>query len=494
MKIKELLGEVSMKPGVLKGFLDSSFAQSVTIGFEFELIVPGLEDITNYHSDPENREASPEFPTSEDWKEKAFKWLTDGPTHSSNSQVQLCIDSFEKDYDDWVNVKFRKYADSNKGKEAIKTEIAKVHNTDDADIIKNDILSKNKFYRKAIDNVKSEYIESSAKFNIYTKENLINNFDDFCYMYSLKYPHGYVSTLSLKQLANNFKLDTNFNVIYSKVYHGRVRRPGQWIFEPDASVADPTRKGTGIELVSPPMPLHEGLEALNAVWSWTNKNNITTNENTGMHVGVSIPNHEFSKIDYIKLILFLGDNYILQEFSRQNNAYTQSMFNKMNSKLHNMMDVNKTKFINNFLTTIKMGINNLARASFIRNLTKTSIRYVTVNIKDNYIEFRSAGGDYLNQKEKILATIARYIRVLSIAADPEAEKEEYTKKLYKFVSTIMPNKEDPVGKFIKYAAGNITLNQLKILMKQTDINHIRQTANDRITQRRQQIRRLQRQT
>ena len=47
---------------------------------------------------------------------------------------------------------------------------------------------------------------------------------------------------------------------------------------------------------------------------------LYTNNSTGCHINVSIPD----KLDVLKLAVFLGDEYVLQQFGRQNSDYAVS--------------------------------------------------------------------------------------------------------------------------------------------------------------------------
>ena len=56
----------------------------------------------------------------------------------------------------------------------------------------------------------------------------------------------------------------------------------------------------------------------------------------------------------------------------------------------------------------------------------TTDKYTSINTKDGYIEFRSPGGDWLNQNfDKIENTLLRFTVALSAAMDPEAYRQEY---------------------------------------------------------------------
>jgi hypothetical protein len=87
----------------------------------------------------------------------------------------------------------------------------------------------------------------------------------------------------------------------------------------------------------------------------------------------------------------------------------------------------------------------------------------SINMKDNYVEFRSAGGDYLSKESDqgmafLENTLLRYVRALAIAGDPTAERQEYAKKLYKLIS---PEGDTTLDLFSKFATGEISSEQLK---------------------------------
>ena len=216
------------------------------------------------------------------------------------------------------------------------------------------------------------------------------------------------------------------------------------------------------------MPLNNGIVALDTVWNWTKSIGAFTNNTTGFHMNVSIPYSTFEDMDYLKLILFLGDQHILKTFGRESNDYAVSMMAVLTTQAKSLK--NRDKNFVKTLTTLRSGIDKLAKKPFTTTLTSALDRYVTVNIKDEYIEFRAAGGDYLEKKDEVLVTLARYIKAMSIASDPEAEKQEYAKKLYKFMSAFMNGQKDKLDIFVKYAAGEVNQQQLKLYFKQREID------------------------
>ena len=112
-------------------------------------------------------------------------------------------------------------------------------------------------------------------------------------------------------------------------------------------------------------------------------------------------------------------------------------------------------------------------------------KYTSINPKNNYIEFRSAGGsDYFRDIDKIQNTLMRYARAVDIAMDPDAEKSEYARKLYKLLTKteteqvtdprtgttrtqVKPSGDnDAINIFSRYVAGELPKSALKSFLKQ----------------------------
>jgi hypothetical protein len=83
------------------------------------------------------------------------------------------------------------------------------------------------------------------------------------------------------------------------------------------------------------MPLSEGIDTLRVFLEWARDNDAYSNSTTGLHVGISISGLQ-DKIDYLKLALLLGDEYVLERFDRQVNHYCSSAVNKISKKIVNM--------------------------------------------------------------------------------------------------------------------------------------------------------------
>jgi len=255
----------------------------------------------------------------------------------------------------------------------------------------------------------------------------------------------------------------------SNNYHSTTRREGQWIVEPDSSLSADDREDMGLEIVSPPMPLLMALEKLQAVTDWANdpsEGNAYTNDSTGLHMGVSVP-YKGGDVDYLKLILFLGDEYVLQQFGREANTYTKSAMKGFRENLKSGRADPAGA-----LKLMQHGLLELAQKEIQKGVGQG--KYTSAHIQDGYIEFRSAGGDWLAEEsadpEKLTSTMLRYARAMQIAADPSADRREYAKKLYKLIA---PEGDSQLALFSQFAAGELNKEQLKKLWAEKTIGNER---------------------
>jgi hypothetical protein len=180
-------------------------------------------------------------------------------------------------------------------------------------------------------------------------------------------------------------------------------------------------------------------------------------------MNVSVPGFELNKLDYVKLAIFLGDEYVLDQFGRAGNTYCASAMEKIRSIAKTQPDKVKTMLQ-------QMQGNLSAMASKIVH-TGTTSKYTSINTKDGYIEFRSPGGDWLGEYAadpgKITNTLLRFTVALDVAMKPEAFRQEYMKKLYKTLS--LGESNDTIQFFARYAAGDLPQSALKSFVKQAQI-------------------------
>jgi hypothetical protein len=252
-------------------------------------------------------------------------------------------------------------------------------------------------------------------------------------------------------------------------YHGATRKPGEFIVEPDGSLSADSYTDGGLEIISPPMPIAQAMEKLNQVIEWAQARGCYTNSTTGLHMGVSLPGQKsFAEaegddvesapatekpIDFMKLAVFLGDQHVLKEFGRSANSYCASTLKKLKEKRWSPQQI---------ATAMEKMRGNLINLAY-KDLADRSPGRDSINMKDNYVEFRGAGGDYLSRESNegmdfLENTLLRYVQALAIAGDPTAYRDEYAKKLYKLIS---PTGDDTLNLFSQFATGEISSDQLK---------------------------------
>jgi len=448
---EEKLDEVSMSPGALADFAKTEFAQAMTAGFEAELVIPNAQS-----DDDDEMEAD----YDEDRRCRSTQDIRDffEGDYNSERQIERAIEQIDEEFFEYADEQIRNDFEEDERDDMIR-QILKDNGKTPEEI--DEIMADpgmDRAYDQAESSAWEEYREG-ADYDQYVRGFFDRNYrfmSDVANSVNLDWPHYTNSNSgegeSSEDIARDIAASIGMPVKASGGYHGTKRGTGFFILEPDSSI-DSDAGEAGLELVSPPMPLAQCLEYLDKVFAWAEGRGCTTNSSTGFHMGISIPDQSRENVDHLKFTLFLGDEYVLKQFGRESNTYAKSMMKEMSQKLKNLSAGSGRMDAESMLKTFKDGLNSSA-AKFVKtSLTTTHDRYVTVNIKDKYIEVRSAGGDYLGDVEKIKNTLMRYVRAMALAADPEAEKQEYAKKLYKFMSPMIRGDEDIIKLFVNYAGG-----------------------------------------
>ena len=304
---------------------------------------------------------------------------------------------------------------------------------------------------------------------IYKMSHLLDN-----YMYSVSWPHVTYPTegeLDVEDVAGEFQAMIGRNVNFSDRYHGGTRDDVSYVVEPDGSLTskDNSEDG-GLEFISPPLPITEMLSDLKKIKDWAENKGCYTNESTGLHINVSIPNLNKTSLDYVKLALLLGDEHILREFDRIGNTYAASGLKQVRT----MVQARPLEVIS-LLTKMTKVMDGLA-SQIIHN--GTTSKFVSINNKQGYIEFRGPGGDWLGDNfDKVENTLLRMVVALDAACDPQKYRQEYLTKLYKMLGPKGENDTvDYFSKnFAKFAAGELSKENLKLGIK----SYIEQTKLQR---------------
>ena len=273
--------------------------------------------------------------------------------------------------------------------------------------------------------------------------------------FDISWPHyydindGQDGDMDVDQVADEFSSYMGKPVNASRSYHGARREAGHYVVEPDGSLEGDNPGDGGLEFVSPPMPIDEMITDLNKVKAWADKTGCYTNDSTGLHINISVPDYSLEKLDYVKLALLMGDEYVLELFGRSGNTYAKAATDKIRTALKKNPNLAPV-----MMDKMRDHMEGLATKAIHSGTTD---KYTSINTKTGYIEFRSPGGDWLDANfDKIENTLLRFTVALSAAIDPEAYRQEYLKKLYKLLeSSQEKGGVDVVQLFSNYSAGEL---------------------------------------
>jgi murein DD-endopeptidase MepM/ murein hydrolase activator NlpD/pyrimidine deaminase RibD-like protein len=452
-------------------------------GMEFEMIVPGID------SDQSNDEFEADYDFDERCRsiDDAVEFFHDGDFNGRREVARL-RERMENDFQEWQTAKIDQDWDSD-GEDFVRDWVA--NNVDNSEWLDNvndqtteqeafeefvsDVHSdpNNDYYQSALDEYREDNYGNYDESDWLNAEGLglMSNVED---AYEIQWPHwsnpnegnGSVDT---QMVADEFSQAVGREVRVNTRYHQSGDRPGPknqfYVVEPDGSLEGDNEGDEGLEFVSPPMPIDALLKDLNAVKAWAGRMGVYTNDSTGLHINISVPNYSIDQLDYVKLALLMGDEYVLENFGRATNEYAKSAMSKIKGKI---TPANAKQI----LDTMKSGMSQLATKAIHSGSTD---KYTSINTKDGHIEFRSPGGDWLDDNfEKIENTLLRFTVAMSAALNPEAYRQEYLKKLYKLLAP--KDDKDPLAIFAKYSAGELPKAALKSFVKQAQLE--RKVARD----------------
>jgi hypothetical protein len=511
LKEAEIIDEVSMSPSSLEAFANSPEADGMLMGIEFEMCVPNtstgddepdweydyeynesaydIDDIVNFFRNGDfsnmgrsdaDRARSEMFDEYLEWSYEAANRYIDDNVDDLDKSIRERLED-EVSRDDASEEAHQRWKEANPDKDATSEEAnAEIRDLtlqmieDRVDELMGDTNSNE--YQSAYDEARQEMEDDFRNGGdgdqaAWLSDIGIGDMQDAERHWGFDWPHMYDANegngggdADVDQVADDFYGATGYEARGFGNYHSGSRsqqqQEGYFIIEPDGSI-DADQGDAGLEFISPAMPLKDGLVMLKKVKQWAKLAGCYTNKSTGLHMNISVPNMTTDNLDYVKLALFLGDEYVLQEFGRAYNTYAKSAMKIVREKIQQNPE-NATALL------AKMKEHLGAAASKLVHSGVTQ-KYTSINTKGNYVEFRGPGGDYLNEDiPKLVNTALRLAQSLRIATDESAYKQEYAKKLYKLIS---PEGEwtDPnnsVALFSRYALGQINKTEL--------VNNVRQ--------------------
>ena len=307
-----------------------------------------------------------------------------------------------------------------------------------------------------------EFSEWLSEAGLDTMEDIYNHRD-----IDIQWPHysfsgGGGGGRDVHEIAKEFEEMIGRPVASSDSYHGVKRNGVSYIVEPDSSLDEPDSSDDGgLEFVSPPLPLPEMLADLKKVKAWADEQGCYSNSSTGLHINVSVDGMAEDSLDYVKLAILLGDQYVLDQFGRAANTYCKSGMEQV--KLYARQKPDSVQFM---LDKMRQGLNDIASKAIHSGVTN---KYTSINNKEGYVEFRSPGDDWLGDYyEKIEPTLLRMVVALDAACDPQKARQEYLKKLYLLLAPSSTG-DDTIKYFAQYSAGELPAAALRSFIKQIQL-------------------------
>ena len=339
------LFEITMSPSSLRKL---SAQTGALAGMEFEMIVPNVEG--NNDGDQE-----PDYDYDERCRsiEDAVQFFYDGDWNGRRD-IERMRERMQNDFSEWLDDKIYQEWERH-GEEYLEEWVP--NNVDESEWNPEGLEGdeRQEALEEYIANLHSNPGSSDA-FDEYREENQ-ESYDESDWLddedldrmssienaYSMTWPHW--TTVgggegSIEQVADSFSEAIDRPVQASSSYHSsRVERPSvknpHYIVEPDSSLDPDDSDDQGLEFVSPPLPIEELLSDLNKVKAWADRTGCYTTDSTGLHINVSVPGWTggTDQLDYVKLALLLGDEFVLDSFGRASNTYAKSAMGKIRSSL-----------------------------------------------------------------------------------------------------------------------------------------------------------------
>jgi hypothetical protein len=443
MRYNEIITELKMNPNHLAKF-GKTTGDTILAGFEAEII---LNAVLETKEEPDY-DYDGKIPRRADFDDIANFFDIRRNRHMHD------LSDAEDEFKEWQEEEIQSYINSNLGDTA--QHLMDKHNEHVED--DDDMLPVSEFQDEA-----QEMCEKAAEHNldlslhefltVYLK---IEKYSELAEYYNITWPHmrviepdGYDYHVA-EDHAQSLSKILNKRIVTNGSYHGG-RYANTYHVEPDGSLQADSDEDMGMEIISYPMPLPEMINDLEKTMKWIDRN-AYTNESTGLHINMSIPNG--GKIDYTKLVLFLGDQHVLSQFNREANDYAESAFDLLRGDTKTTGD---QAFIH-----LKNGLIDIAGQALRE---RNSAKYTSVNMHDTYVEFRSLGGDYVGKWTDIKNSILRFAQALTVACNPELERKEYTLKLYKLLQNGQSGTTDIIKVFSLYSAGDWSKDTLRQYLK-----------------------------
>lgn len=474
---EDQLLELKMSPTALA---KTASTLNAVAGIEFEMYVPDVEKVDDndheyggedYSNDPRPNSIDDVIAFYEDnngdmeavklrMYEDFNMWLYEQAQHAWIHE-ELTLENLEDYIKDHIREKYEG-DDEEEIEEIIKYALSSRQDSETREAFE-------QYYEDNYDEFERDYIDNNYGYESqaeWLRDQRYNEMSDLANAYELQWPHYEPSggSTSIHEVGNSFAEVVAHEVKTGMGYH-TVSRGNFYIIEPDSSLDSPNdEEDAGLEFISPPLPLKTMIADMGNIIEWANSYGCYTNNTCGLHMNVSIEGVDHSKLDYVKLALFVGEKYVLEQFNRVGNSYATSVISKLTGSAQSNPE--------NALKLLELLKNQLAKAAL--NILHNGMTNHTdgLNVNSNYVEFRYAGNDWLNMNfDDLTSILNRYVVAYNIACNPEAYKEEYAKKLYKLISPA-DDRINTLKYFSDYAAGKLPKLALKSFVKDSQRKRI----------------------
>lgn len=435
MNLRELfepnLTELNMSPTNLRALAAKTQA---TVGIEYEMILKGYRETDN----------------GADQKVRSFSDIEDffGQINSGSSMNRV-IDRLETQIEIWVGDQAQNNFESVQGErwfvKWLRENVRDSYIQGALGLESDQPIDYEQFaehcrtvdtywFNQAFDEYVQEQMVSNSKFS---QENFLKErglttmsavYDEF--QSDLEMPSG-LTQATYEEVALAVERVLGKKAKGSDTYHGVARDRYHYIVEPDSSITPESETyDLPVEIVSPPQSVTAALADYRKLKSWALMNNHYTNQSTGLHINVSLPLYD-ADVDWTKLVLLSGDEYVLQQFGRLNNQYASNALDLIRRRLEINKDRTTPEIKDAVLNLVASKMDQLAEMIASRLMR---LSHLSVVVKANHIEFRSPGGDWLKYEPEVIEnTVYRYVVALDAAMSPDKYREDYLKKMYQLV-------------------------------------------------------------
>lgn len=437
---KSFIAEKAMNPSVYKDVM-KRLEDDARIGFEFEFLVP--EDAVG--------ETQSEYLDSFGIDDLGEMQNYFNITRNDFRQIENAYDSwFEDNKKDWIDRNYSDYED-----DSIEDKEDREQNARYVAERKFDSDNSRSTGNYSIDNWLEDVHNGKlqllfSEFGIDPKFGWV---DESRSEFRTKEGSGdalqYVADLLHKENSNTQKGDPIYNSYKS------------WGVVDDGSVKQDGMEG--VEVVSPPMKPSLAIIQMKNMFRFMKNNDFETNDTCGLHINVSVPNMA-QKLDPLKLMLFMGEKYILDVFERNGNEFAVPLYLKL------LREVRDTGFMHKYPKKFIEAAHEL--------LLKSG-KYRTANlgklIRNGYVEFRVAGGtDYHLKEKEITDAIGRFLTSIDLAMDPELERVEYIKKVSKLIDLLQKKAGRTDFEISQYSDESVrsVMAEFKRVLTSIDVRHL----------------------